>query len=173
MPLTPEEVRARRFRVGLLGYRRREVVSFLRAVAWDYKTTLEEAMTRDPAPAEAREVERLLQCVHESIEVLRLLAELEMRREHAGAALVGGASVEFRLSGAARVLLAAAEALERAMRVVLRRIEVGDAHPPQPTDPVEPQESCRVRVESARATRTVLSQPPPPPGVSTSVHAPG
>src|SRR5918999_1384458 len=113
MPLTPEEVRGRRFRIGLLGYRKRDVGTFLREVAWDYKITLEDRTALDRAADEARAVERLVACAQESAEVLRLVAELELRREQAGTAAPGDALAGHRLSGAAQVLSAAADAPER------------------------------------------------------------
>jgi DivIVA domain-containing protein len=171
MPLRPEEVRARRFRTGLLGYRKRDVVSFLREVAWDYKTTLEERSVSDPVTDEGREVERLWQCTQESTEVLRLLAALELRREEAGTAARDDALAGYRLYRAAHVLSAAADALERARGVVRRKNEVVGAGTQPASEPMGLDGGPRSVARAGGHQITVA--PPPPPGVSTSVHASG
>jgi DivIVA domain-containing protein len=173
MPLTPEEVRARRFRIGLLGYRKRDVVSFLREVAWDYNAALEDGTALDRVTDEVRAVERLLACAQESTQVLRLVAEFELRREQACTAAPDDALAGYRLSGAAQVLSAAADALERALCVVRRRNEVVGARMHPASKPIELQNGFRAGVAGNGANHTALAPPPPPPGVSTSVHASG
>jgi DivIVA domain-containing protein len=173
MPLKPEEVRARKFRVALLGYRRRDVDSFLRRVAWDYKSSLEACARPDPASAETREVERLLRSAEDCMELLRLLAALERKRSHPSAGTYDDALTRFRWVKAAEALSAAADGLERAHRVVSRRNEV--TWPALGTETeTRDVERSRNAAETTPVTQIALSTPPPPPpSVSRTVHAPG
>jgi DivIVA domain-containing protein len=174
MPLKPEEVRARKFRVALLGYRRRDVDSFLRRVAWDYKSSLEACARPDRASAEAREVERLLRSAQDCMELLRLLAALETKRNHPSAGPYDDALIRFRWVKAAEALSAAADALERAHRVVSRRNEVTWPALGTETETWDVVERSRNGVETTPVTQIALSTPPPPPpSVSRTVHAPG
>lgn len=173
MPLQPEQVRARRFRVALFGYRRRDVDSFLRRVAWDYSRCLE-ASTGEDRALEAREVERLLRRAQESTEVLRLVAELERGRAHAGGASRNGALTDYGLVKASEVLVSAADALERAHRLVSRRDEAARPSFSRETEAVEVLERSRNGSRTVPITRIApASPPPPPPGAPSTVHAPG
>jgi DivIVA domain-containing protein len=171
MPLKPEQVRARGFRVALFGYRKRDVRSFLRRVAWDYKTSLEASSGRGPAVTEAREVERLLRSTQEATELLRLVAELEAKREQAGPE--DDALAAYRLLTAAEVLSAAADALERAHRVVACRREVTSPPLQLETERSEVIERSGNQAKTAPLTQIALASPPPPPVVSSTLQAPG
>jgi DivIVA domain-containing protein len=174
MPLQPEEVRARRFRVALFGYRRRDVNSFLRRVAWDYKSALDASTGADCAAADAREVERLLRRAHESTELLRLVAALETGRERARASSHNGALTGYRLVKVAEVLLAAADALEHAHRLASHRNDAASPSPRAETDTVEVVGGSRNGSRTTPVTQIALAlPPPPPPGVSGTVRAPG
>lgn len=68
MPFTPEEIENKQFLIGLRGYDRMEVDSFLRAVAADMRDLLEQASRKPEAPAPAVEPAPVAEAVPEVVE---------------------------------------------------------------------------------------------------------
>jgi DivIVA domain-containing protein len=72
MPLTPEEIKGRKFPINLRGYEKQEVDSFLRRVAADYGAAIAAiASAADPYGSLGREVSNVLRTAKESAEGLR------------------------------------------------------------------------------------------------------
>jgi DivIVA domain-containing protein len=66
MPLSADEIRMRRFAVGLRGYEREEVESFLEQVAADYRLALDAIAASDPYGSIGQEVSDVLRYAQES-----------------------------------------------------------------------------------------------------------
>jgi DivIVA domain-containing protein len=66
MPLSADEIRIRRFAVGLRGYEREEVESFLVQVATDYQLALDAIAASDPYGSVGQEVSDVLRYAQES-----------------------------------------------------------------------------------------------------------
>jgi hypothetical protein len=99
--------------------------------------------------------------------------ELEAKRMHPSPGSESDVLAAYRLLTAAEVLSAAADALERAHRVVACRREVTST-PLQPeAEMSEVFERSGNRAKTAPLTQVTLASPPPPPVVSSTVQAPG
>jgi DivIVA domain-containing protein len=76
---SPEEIEVKDFLIGLRGYDREEVRSFLRAVAADYRRVL--AMVRDPESTPIESHDTFQTVASEVAEVLRSVATMRERSE--------------------------------------------------------------------------------------------
>jgi DivIVA domain-containing protein len=121
MPLSPEEVRNRRFPLGPDGFRQHEVMVFLRRVADDYERAIEAiAETADAAGERASSATRaspidgLLRAVRASLMAVRVAAETEAEAaQHTGSR--GRAHAQDLRAKAADTLERAGDLLETAL----------------------------------------------------------
>jgi DivIVA domain-containing protein len=80
MALTAHEIQNRRFALGIRGYEKDEVESFLAQVAADYQLALDAMASADPYGAIGREVSDVLRYAKESAETFSRSAHEESRR---------------------------------------------------------------------------------------------
>jgi DivIVA domain-containing protein len=102
MPLTPDEVRAHSFSVGLSGYRKEEVRAFLLRVAGDYEQAIEAIAEAGSYVPNRRDIDEMLRTAEESAHGLRRAAamvtlgnrsELEPLMEQAANVMDGAATL--------------------------------------------------------------------------------
>jgi DivIVA domain-containing protein len=105
LPLTPDEVRGRGFRLGVYGYRREEVQDFLQRVATDYELAIA-AIAESASLPSRRDVDALVGALQE--------AGRDLRRAAALVALGDHSDVETVAHRLAQVMIQAADLLERA-----------------------------------------------------------